>query len=495
MKFERINGEPLLVLASQLHSHARDDFKFFSHFLGMEPELVAAARFPLARWPNGHWCMEVNLFMTECFKKGFSLRGSQGGTLGTYCSYLAPLIRYVNSNMDGFAKMTDSHFALAVRQLRVKVARGEDFSPKNKVTSTVKIASVWLDFLVFVGDYYATPSFVSKEGTIRAYRIRKSHRLPNGRTIETYAWNHWSFPTEEDLEHVRLPIDDKTLLALRTAADDVSRNTSESAYIHSRRLVMFALFDEVGLRRMESATKLTRRNVVEALEARDKARASGEHQVPMLSFDTVKHTRSPHREVPVSPILLDFLEEYLVSSRRRLRHIGVRVRLDTPLLFNAKTGEALRPNTITQEFAQLAKRAGIKVPASPHLMRHRYITNALVRLIIAHNVNTKSDFQKLILDDTDFKRKVKEVTGHASVAGLEPYLTLAFDIVGKLDMTVERARILAALDALHRAVEDHDSCVKRGVDASGAKARLAEASIAIDSMYRHSDLYPDSPTV
>ncbi|WP_321891565.1 site-specific integrase [Burkholderia cenocepacia] len=489
MKFVKTDDHISYAQKSQLQIYTRKEFKLFSHFLGGKIELTDAENLPLVRWPNGRWCVEANLYLSECFKKGFSSRGSQGGTLGTICYYLAPLIRHVNLNMDGFAALTDAQFAFAVRQLRAKVTRHGKVVSKNSSTSTFKIASAWLDFLCFIGEFYARPNFISQDGTIKAYRVRKESIAPNGRVVVTYPWYHWSFPTEEDLEQPRHPINDHTLSALRLAADDSRGESAMSTYIHSRTLVMFAILDEVGMRRMELTLKLTRRTIRNAIDAWSVARKANRQEVPMLNFGTVKHKKHAHREVPVSPMLLDFLDDYLVTSRLYLKSLGIRVTPDMALLFNAKNGEELRPNTITQEFWRLAKRADIKVPASPHLMRHRYITNALVRLIVAHNLPTKADFGKLILDDTDFKRKVQQVTGHSSIAGLETYLKLAYDIVGKIDWTIARERILSALEAHHRAVVDYESCIDRGVDSSKELRRLAQASMEIAKMYRRSDLY------
>ncbi len=477
---------------SQLQIFARQDLKFFNAFSGSESTLADAEKMPLMRWPNGHWCVEANCYLIDCFHRGLSRRGPQGGTLGTISFYLAPLIRHVYANMDGFSALTDIQFAFAVRQLKAKVIRNGRFKSKNNSESTVKIASVWLDFLSFVGEFYARPSFVSKDGTIKAQRIRTEHRQPNGRTSVTYPWHHWSFPTEEILQEPRYPINDRTLSELRQAADDTCIESPMAAYIHSRTLVMFALLDEVGMRRMELTSKLTRRVIRDAQEAWHKTRKTNSGEAPMLTFGTVKHSKSARREVPVSPMLLDILDDYLLTSRLYLKSLGIKVTWNMPLLFNSRTGKALQPNTITQEFWRLAKKAGVGVPASPHLMRHRYITNALVRLIVAHNLPTKSDFESRILDDIDFKRKVMQVTGHSSINSLETYLKLAYDIVGKMDMTLTRERIIAALDALDRASIEYESCVERGGDSSAAKARLAQASLETSKMYRRSDMYSHS---
>lgn len=438
----------------QLHTHASESFRVFSNLAADDSLSGRTARFlPMIRWPNGRWCLEGNLFLNRLLDKGVSLKG-KGGTLTTYCSYLAPLLRFCFFAKKQPSDLSDVDFKFVLSTLAsIDKKKGK---PRNNRTTMVKIGSVWLEFLAFVGSYYSIEHFLSHSesnandgiGMIKGFKKKRAGKLPNGHVYYYETWHHPSFPGERDPEEKRFPLSELDVAKLREAADDAQC----SHFIRQRRLVTIELFDILGCRRME-AVRLTVADVEAAIEADEEARKRGDVEfVPSITFRSVKKKGNKTRErtVPVNRISLDFLASYNKLRKRHLKELGVKESPASAFLVRESNGQGLQPNWLTQEFRFLAQKAGLAGPCSPHMMRHRFITQAFVTLIVSHKINSVDEFHAMLLDSERFKEVVRDYAGHASKETLERYLHLAFDQVASYKKVVQRAELERALDAVSR---------------------------------------------
>ncbi|TCG02689.1 hypothetical protein BZM27_53980 [Paraburkholderia steynii] len=116
---------------------------------------------------------------------------------------------------------------------------------------------------------------------------------------------------------------DEKLQLLRGAADvdtdDANDWTTE--FVRRRDLLMLALSDELGTRRGEliMLDRLHAEDVVKELRA---AQGRDAAFVPILTFTTIKNKKSAKRGVPVSPLLVSYLEDWLIYSRQVLKSWG-----------------------------------------------------------------------------------------------------------------------------------------------------------------------------
>lgn len=450
---------------------------------------VRVGSIPFLHWPNGRWCLEGNLFLNSLLERRLSTRG-RGGTLGTYAAYLSPLIRYCALYGKDFIDLNDGDFVESVIALYSEERRKKGVVVQAYNATTVRnMVGVWLSFLEFVGRFHGAPDFVSPGGRIDATRESSPVRVGD-RVYVTETWTHKAL-REGDAVHRRLPMSERTLRALRTAA----ATSGKGGFRRLRRLVMLELFDVTGMRRME-ASLLTAKavsNAVRDYESKlakaalkvtsgtcgDYSPAVSERDATFLVFDTVKGGLTRH--VPVSPSTLAFFDSYLRRRRALLKRLGLDPdRPDSPFFVNLRTGESMTPNTFTLEFSILAKEAGIsKEPCSPHLLRHRYIVRCFVRLLLAHQMECQDDFRRALLDSTAFKEKVRQVTGHVSVDSLDVYINLAFEEIAQLAQTMDRVQMQAHLDSALSAVERYRDDLAGGHDLAGAAEDLAKAVEAL----------------
>jgi site-specific recombinase XerC len=451
---------------NKLHVSAREDFRVFSHLAGDGAlESRAASHLPVVSWPNRRPCIEANLFINRLLDRGYSVKGG-GGTLSTYATYLSHLLRYCFLSNKLACEITDADFRFAFVQLSTYDSKKG--KSRNNRTSSVKVAAVWLDFLTLVGTFYRLDDFISQTkenfdagvGTIKAYKKQYTVKLPNGKIRTEERWYHPIFPNSRGEEQERMPLSEADVAKLRESADDAAT----PHFLRQRRLTMLELFETLGFRRLE-AVLLRARDIEDALEQNDKAETSGDNAfVPSITFRSVKKRGNLiyQRKVPVNRITLAFLRSFNNLRKRHLDDLGIVDTPDSAFLVSYTTGKRLRANTITQEFRVLAGKAGIFGPCCPHMMRHRFITQAFIRLIENHQLTNFDEFKRLLLDSSRFKRQVMEYSGHANEESLDRYIHLAFDQVASFKKVLDRTELENALDAMERSKDRLRAAQARG---------------------------------
>jgi len=432
----------------------------------------------MLRWPNGHWCIEGNLFIEKLLLDGLSLKG-RGGTISTYSFYISGLLRYIEDNHINFHSLTDDHFSKYLLNLySEKSEKRGIISNKRNRTTVHTIGSVILDFLDFVGTYYNNPTYVSENGQIKAYKKQERTKLADGHVISRMTWKHRGLGPYSAINR-RMPIGTKEFENLKSAPAKTN-----NSFIRLRRNVMLSLLDETGMRRME-AVMLTVGDVQNAIsqmyldlasatqDAKSLIKMLGPH---VFEFNTVKHKHISRRQIPIDAITLQFYESYLSRRKTRLRQLGLNAsNPDGPFLISFSTGKALEANTITQELLTLARAAEITTPCSPHLIRHLYIVRLFIRFLLAHKIENEDHFRRAMIDVAGFKEKVRELTGHASIDSLEPYLELALDEVGKLTSTMSNVKLQELMDSLASTMFRIKSEVAHGLNLSAAFEQLSHS--------------------
>lgn len=474
-------------MSSQVCTFAREGFHVFSGLTSRGDVLQRdASTMPHVRWPDGHWCLEANLYLHELLVERGLQHQPRGGTLGTYASALTELIRFCFAQRQKcFIAITDGDFTACVDRLyKKRRLRQGVLTAANNRTTVHSIAAVWLDYLDFIGRLYARPDFVSRTGTIRAY---KSHEAGRGRWSDSAGWKHHALSGSRDPYNHRAALSDTQLDLLREAVSKIGR----SRFARRRLLVMIELFDSLGLRRIE-AHWLTVRNVVRCADewraclSRQRPGSEGPSHATFVFRKAKGRSPEATREVPISPVTLQFLEEYLTLLRRLVERFGLTFNLDTPLFPNLgrkpdKRGKPVQPNYFTLEFHRLALAAGITVPCSPHNARHRYIVRELVRLILTHHLETRDQFRRALLDSKAFVGKLRQLSGHTSEKGIEPYISHAFDEITDMKRVLRKVDAHRNVDALEVARARFWQSLANGENPREAGIALAKSVEAYES--------------
>lgn len=384
---------------------------------------VSAAFTPMLRYPDGVWCHYSNCYMHSLFERGLS-RNNKGGTLKTYAGNISHLLRFCWCNSIDISQMTDSLFVLFIQSMLVEKKATFTTRHRRSTNAVLTIGRNCLDLLSFTGKLKGVENFVGKDGVIKAEMRHAKIEVANGnhRLVKSY-WYHRSFPAPSP-DKKRFPITEKNSRSIIEAAA-----ATQNVFLRKRRFVMLKLLEQTGCRRSE-LSKITTHSIYAALNNPDKG----------LEIITAKAggNKVITRFVPMSIPDLKFIASYIEFNRnprvkaRKLRDTGY-------LLINANNGNGLNANTITQELSELAMTAGIPERISPHMYRHRFITQYFIRLIMQHNIENQDDFRNLLVNTESFKQEIQQWTGHKRVTSLDIYINTAFSEITRRKEVVEGA--------------------------------------------------------
>lgn len=460
---------------SKLYRHATSEFGIPVYVdLGCDVSLLPAGGLPLMYWPDGRWCFEASFFMGHLARQGLSRR-YRGGTLLTYAAHITPLLRYCFANEIDLLSLTDNHFRLFMRGIVGERRKpGEETLARSERTS-IQVGRTCLRFLSFLSDLSGS-NIVGPAGQVKG-ELRTTTVLTgsSGRSRRITYWHHSSFPTPSPVRK-RLPVSADVIASLRSA---VARNSS-SVYQKKRRYIMLKLLEITGGRRSEVAA-ITVKSVLNAL-------CSSPH---MLEIITVKGRggQTTTRQVPISNHDLILLKEFIEKNRSIvIRNTCGKQGDQGFLLVSETTGEALQPNTITQEVSFLAHTSGIEDRVSPHMFRHRFITKLFVALIEQHRFENSDAFRRALVSTEDFKRKILEWTGHRNTLSLEPYLHLAFREISGIDTSERLVLARFAMDSFSSNLEVLESDLEQGEDPKRAATRIRDLISAL-----RADIYTAMP--
>ena len=456
----------------KLYALTATDFEL-PFYIDLNRRVITAAAhdIPMLAWPGGRWCLLANVYMLELYHRGLS-RKNRGGTLLSYATNISPLIRYCYDNKIDFINLTDNEFTFFIKSLQGERRTKNPEVLARNTNAVIAIGRNCLDFLACVGRFYGDEEFVGPKGRIRAeqkeFVIRsEGFRKGKGKLIRKY-WHHHSFPTPDPKKR-RLPISTDNVRKLREAVLPCSR----TIFKRKRRYVMLKLLEITGGRRSEVA-----------LLTVDSVRRAAFMPDPVLKMQTAKRPggREDTRVLPIARHDLLILLEFIDKNRRRVvRNACGLSNDDGYVLVSETTGRKLRPNTITQELAILAKAAGIKEQSCPHLFRHRFITKLFVALIEQHKFENQDDFRRALLDTESMKQKIQQWTGHTNLSSLDRYITLAFEEITNFKKTYSIVNARRIIDSFQGSLAQFQQELRNGMSPAEASQQLLNLVDAMDS--------------
>ncbi|WP_238341005.1 tyrosine-type recombinase/integrase [Pseudomonas mosselii] len=170
-----------------------------------------------------------------------------------------------------------------------------------------------------------------------------------------------------------------------------------------------------------------------------------------LRVRTSKRRGNPEREIPLPSETVSMLLEFLdVHRALRMKRLEKKVPsfVDEGWLFCTVSGAKMSPASVSQLFGKLRKLSQTQGRASPHMLRHRYITLQIVSRIRAmRRQNIGLEALTTILS------RVASLSGHGSLQSLWAYVDWAFDELDPSD-TDSKTNIISALALVEELLDE-----------------------------------------
>jgi integrase len=199
-----------------------------------------------------------------------------------------------------------------------------------------------------------------------------------------------------------------------TQLQSALKETSKRPFIKARNGAIIKMLAESGIRRTE-LTHLTLHSYQDALK----------DVAGRLDVLNAKRTDGSRRQVPVDVDALSSMKTY-VNVHRALRIKELKKNkpffVDEGWLFCKENGAQLSEGSITHLFSLLKRAANIKGRVHPHMLRHRWITLQLIRLL----EEIKMLGSKLAADlVVTVLKRLASLSGHGSQDALWSYIDFA----------------------------------------------------------------------
>lgn len=353
----------------------------------------AAPKMRALFWPSGLICWQVNLYLVSLRKSGLAI-----STVNTYASELSVFIRYL-SRCDLMVDEIDDDTLIEYADYLL----AEDKSGNHINRLLLRV----LNYLAWYQNFFPGVRLVGAVGDDCQVTVKiKFSRACRG-SIST-SLRHMSMVPASTPRTVR-PIAYQDLKKLVSACD----KPGSSRFKKARDRCMVTLLADTGIRR-EELTWIFCDHILKA-----------EKNGGRLRVRTSKKRGNPERELPIPPETLSLLIEYVEVTRaihiRRLKKRDPSFQ-DSGWAFCSHSGEKMAPVTVSQIFNDLRKNSCIQGRATPHMLRHRYITLQLMgRLKALHKNNIGLEMLTTILS------QVASLTGHTSLDSLWIYVDWAFE--------------------------------------------------------------------
>lgn len=352
-------------------------------------------------WPSGKICWQVNLYLINLRRSGLEV-----STINTYASELSLYVRFLWIKNIELAECDDDILIDFADSL---VHQKKSGSHINRVLHRVLRYYTWYQ-QVFPVEYLIGASGSGCQISITKQTMRTRTGRVAGKT------SHISMVPPSVPRMVR-PISLESVAKLVSACDDIG--TTYFKRCRDRSIV--TLLAEAGLRREELIW-------VQCDNVRDAAVNGGKIRVR-----TSKRRGNPEREIPLPFDTIAMLLEYINIARAlRIKRLTSKLPgfIDGGWLFCTVSGKKMAAVTVSQIFSELRASAQTLGRATPHMLRHRYITLQVVARIRAMRK------QNIGLEAlTTILSRVASLSGHSSLQSLWTYVDWAFD---ELDSSLAR---------------------------------------------------------
>lgn len=374
------------------------------------------------------------MWLIECSKNRRANHSAsrRGRTSTTDASLISLFVRYVANEAIGFEDMSDDHMFHWANQLAAERDPSNSLLPRRNTTQIGRIMRKAIQFLLWFQDSFVHHRSLIGRNADCQIRITEEY----GRSRKGHAFQymqHRAIPKNS------VPNDVKPIgHALITKLYDAIRQSTQNAYVRSRRQTTLRLLEAVGGRRLE-ISQITVNDIRNAFATE------------LLVIRSVKRSDGRSRQVPVDRSWIRPVIEFIEMHRKRLvDHLigeGV-IKEDSGMLLLGIRGRAISEETITKEVTTLARLAGISEKTCPHMFRHRFITiQVAYRLKEYVGQALPMDVAHTILT------KVAELTGHRDPMSLWHYIDLGFDELKVWDTAERVLRLRARAEGTLRQLE------------------------------------------
>ncbi|MFJ4155541.1 tyrosine-type recombinase/integrase [Pseudomonas sp. NPDC089752] len=390
---------------------------------------ISGNMMPFMCWPDGSPCLQANAYMITIRMhsgrggNGPSREGTKGGSFGQYAGQISHLIRFCYYNKLNFISLSDDDFCDFIDGLRQERKPNKPAQFKRNERTITGIGRRCLNFLAHVGEMNGIHNFVGINGTISIKMVDSIH-YRNGKAFKRSSVHHRSFRTAS-AKKTRQPIGEATIAKLRDAIDA----TSSSDFLNTRRHLMISLFEEMGTRRGETQPLM----VADVI-------AASKVSKPTLTVKTLKRGGTGiTRSLELSPPLIGELIDYIRGPRRTI----MKKFKDNPdhgyLFVTERGGRPLGVDSITTEFWNIRKAAGISEQACAHLFRHSFCTNVVAELIAATQALSPDSFRQTLMTNKMLAERAMMKSGHATLESLLEYVDTAFKQKSKYQQIIQNA--------------------------------------------------------
>ncbi|WP_428552075.1 tyrosine-type recombinase/integrase [Pseudomonas edaphica] len=402
------------------------DLKLYEFYSEEKLTTLSGHNMPFMEWPDRTPCLIANLYVLELRKRpgrkgdGPSRFGTKGGSFGEYATKISHLIRFCYYNKLNFIHLSNEDFYQFMDGLRseINLKTGDRKRTERTLSS---IGRRCIHFLSYVGRLHQQDNFVGIDGTIEI-QIIDTVQYRNGRAFRRSSVHHGSFRVPSAAK-TRKPITEANIERLRDAVDQMPT----SAFIRERRQLMISIYEETGGRRSE-INNLTIDNIMTALSA----------DIPELRIKTLKNGVIETRMIPISPMLIEQMVKFI-----RIHRITIIEKLpsDHGYLFIAERGgHQLANDTLTSEFSDIRRFAGIEEQACGHMFRHAFCTHIAAYLISEVQATSPDSFRQTLMTNKMIAERAKKLSGHSDLESFLGYVDAAFKQVSKFSQIIKNAR-------------------------------------------------------
>lgn len=355
-------------------------------------------------WPNGRICWEINIYLISLRKRRRAV-----STINTYCVELSPFVRFLGLRSINFANVCDD--TLVDYSAHLIREGGKSGSHINRLLARAIKFLEWLQWRLPIA------RLVGLDGDGAAITVERVVVRQRSRTFAKEGFRHHSFVPGSVARVVR-PMAPPIIRQLFAACSKAGHRS----FIRARNSAMLKLLEGSGIRR-EELVYVSVENIRAALNDRN-----------LLAVRSSKKEGNPYRKVPVPSVTLRALVQYL-DVQRKVHFDGLSKRgaIDEGWAFCKQTGEQMAAATVTQIFAQWRRVAGIKERASPHMLRHGWITKQLAEMLRSAGANTPLGRELLVT----FLTRLAERSGHASIESMFVYVDFAYIEMGLPEQKLE----------------------------------------------------------
>lgn len=380
-------------MESQLWIEASDKFRLPGYPNREGSQRWSAPKLRALFWPSGKICWEINMYLLAALKSGLAV-----STLNTYASELSLLVKFLHEKKVAIRDVDDDLLILYSDYL---------LQGKRSRSHVNRLIMRSLKYLIWYQQTFFVDNLIGKSGEGCKVAIGFDQVGAKRGALATRI-RHISMVPPSTSRTVR-PISYQNVLKLVAACKEINSSTFKSV----RDRCIITLLADTGIRREEATW-------IRCIEVKDAVANGGR-----LRIRTSKRKGNPLREIPVPQSTLELIDRF-IDLQRALHMRKMKRRspgfLDRGWLFCGYGGNKLAPVTLTQIFNDLRAHAGIRGRATPHMLRHRYITLQIItRLNSLQHSNVGLEMLSTILS------QVASLTGHSSVDSLWTYVDWAFE--------------------------------------------------------------------